>query len=506
VKTRPTAYLLCFLWLSSVAACARAQEFSWTDSAGKEQKTRDRKAVPSDAWKAVKSSVTGKDAPSGERFTTEEGATIALEGVQAPDVVDDGTALSRGGEAARKRLEELVKDRRLVLEWEGDRVLYDGALLCHAYDASGKLLAEILLEEGLVRLSLEDAAPRYWTTLRAAAERAVAQKLGVHAAPAGEIPPPAPYYLGVGLGLYAQDPDHDYSGFLKEIKEFGATHVLLSSSWLMEDWKSNEIGPVRGRSPSWACLSRTTRQARELGLGVAYLPLVLLRTGTVEHWRGDIQPTKTWLWFRNYGRYVARFADLAREHGVSLVSAGSEYSSMEQYTGAWKAVIGNLRARCGAKLTYSANWDHLRVIKFWNDLDVAGMTAYHSLTGKDDPTVAELEEGWRPIRDKLLELQRELEIPIFFTEVGYPSQDGANKDPWNYFINPDKPDLEEQADCFRAFTRTWESAPPEFRGFFIWKWWRNGDDSDRASYSIYGKPAYEVMKTWFAKKKATLPR
>ncbi len=501
-----TQRLLSALAVLLSTASGFAQEFSWVDAAGKERRTKNRKEIPASEWKAVTAAITVKSALSGERFETTEGAVIALEGIQAPDVADDGTVLSAGGETARARLEQLVKDRAITLEWEGDRVLYDGALLCHAVDPTGKLLAEILLEEGLVRLALEDSAPRHHATLRAAATRGIERKAGIYARSPGEMPPESPYYLGVGLGLYGQDPEHDYGGFLKEIKEFGATHVLISSSWLMEDWKSNEIGPVRGRSASWACISRTTKQARELGLAVVFLPLVLLRTGTVEHWRGDIEPTKTWLWFRNYGRYVGRFADLAREHGVSLVSVGSEYSSMEKYTGEWKSVIGNVRSRSAAKLTYSANWDHLRTIKFWNDLDLAGMTAYHSLTTKNDPSVEELANGWRPIRDKLLELQRDLEIPIFFTEVGYPSQDGANKDPWNYFINPEKPDPAEQADCFRAFTLVWESAPADFRGFFIWKWWRNGDDTDRYGYSIYDKPAYEVMKTWFAKKKTALPR
>lgn len=487
-----------------VAGAVAAQEFSWTDAAGKARRTKDRKAIPTEEWSSVRSAARGLKALSGERFQIVEGAAIVLEGVQAPEVVDDGTPLSAGGEAARARLEQLVRDQDLRLEWEGDRVLYDGAFLCHVLNAEGRLLSEILLEEGLVRLALEDFAMRHAEALRAAQFRAQERKAGLWARPAGAAPPETGYYLGVGLGLYAQDADYDYGGFIKEIKDFGATHVLISVSWLMEDWRSNEMGPVKGRTPSWPCVTRTVRQAREAGLGVVFLPLVLLRTGTVDHWRGDIDPTKLWLWFRNYGRYINRFADLSREFGGSLLSVGSEFSSLEKHTGPWKAVIASVRGRCPTKLTYSANWDHLRVIKFWNDLDVAGMTAYHSLTTKNDPSVAELAAAWRPIRDKLLELRAEIDVEIFFTEVGYPSQDGANKDPWNYFINEDHVDVDEQADCFRAFTQVWDEAPPEFRGFFIWQWWRNGDQTDRKGYSIYEKPAYGVMKDWFAARRAKL--
>jgi endonuclease YncB( thermonuclease family) len=496
------------LVLALVLAAASAQEFTWTeDAAGApgakagERRTRDRKAVPSERWKDVRARVRGAKALSGERFQIAEGAVVVLEGVQAPEVVDDGTILSFGGETARARLEELIRDQDLDLEWEGDRILYDGAFLCHALNGEGKPIAEVLLEEGLVRLCLEDAAMRRGEALKAAQARGQEKKRGLWAKAAGEAAPDTGYYLGVGLGLYSQDADHDYSGFLKEIKEFGATHVLISVSWLMEDWRSNEIGPVKGRTPTWACVARTTRQARELGLGVIYLPLVLLRTGTVEYWRGNIDPTKLWLWFRNYGRYICRFADLSREHGASLLSVGSEFTTMERHTGAWKAIIGDVRGRCPTKLTYSANWDHLRVIKFWNDLDLASMTAYFSLTKRNDPSVAELIEAWTPIRDKLMELREELDIPIFFSEVGYPSQDGANKDPWNYFLNPEKVDVDEQADCFAAFVQTWEGAPASFQGFSIWQWWRNGDSTDRYSYSIWEKPAYAPMKDWFARKR-----
>jgi hypothetical protein len=427
-------------------------------------------------------------------------------GVQAPDLPEDGSFATAGGEAAKARLDALVRDADLALEWEGERQLFDGAHLCHVFDAKGKSLAAILLEEGLVRLCLEDAAMRHADLLRSAQEKAKAAKVGLWAREA-KPPPPLDEILGAAIGLYSQDPEHDYGPFLVEMKDLGATHVEISSSWLMFDWRSNEFGPVKGRTPSWGCVERTTKQARDLGLDVAYLPLVLLQTGTRDHWRGDIAPTKLWLWFRNYGRYVARFADLAREQGAALVSVGSEYTTLERHTGAWKTIIANVRSRCDSKLTYSANWDHLRVIKFWNDLDYAGMTAYHSLSKKDDPTVEELTASWRDIRDRLLLLQKDLEIPFFFTELGYPSQDGANKDPWNYFINPQKPDLEEQADCYRAFTIAWDEAPRDaFKGFFIWKWWRNGDKSDLSSYSIHGKPAYDVMKAWIAKRRAVLKK
>jgi hypothetical protein len=250
-----------------------------------------------------------------------------------------------------------------------------------------------------------------------------------------------------------------------------------------------------------------TKQAHDRKLSVGYLPLVLLRTGTVEHWRGDIQPTQRWLWYRNYNRYIGRWADMARDLGVPLLSVGTEYSSLEKDTTAWRTIIANVRARYDGRLTYSANWDHLDVPLFWNDLDVVGMTGYHSLTTKNDPTVDEIVAAWAPIREKLMAAQARENKPILFTEIGYASQDGTNRDPWDYFrylhdLDKDgrqkPPDHGEQADCFAALFKVWGDAPQGFMGMYIWNWWRHEDPKTDYGYSVYGKPAYAVIKKYFA--------
>jgi endonuclease YncB( thermonuclease family) len=489
------------LWLALVALLApgaAAQEFRWIDAQGQARSARKPEDVPRGDWRTVTVEVHGAEATSGERFRTAEGITVVIEGIQAPSLDEDGTAVSAGGAKAMARLGELVKDKPITLEFEGDRRLPDGEYLAHPVREDGKLLAEILIEEGSVRLCLEDEAMRHAATLRAAHARAQASQSGVWANAVPPVPPEPMVHRGVSLGLYAQSPDFDYAAFLDEIKEVGASHVLIPSPWLMEDWQSNDFGPVKGRTSGWPTLQRVTTQARARGLAVCYQPLVLLRTGTVEHWRGDIQPTQRWLWFRNYNRYLGRWADMARDLGVSLLCVGSEYSSLERETAAWRAVIANARARFPGRLTYSANWDHLDILGFWNDLDIVGMTGYHSLTKKTDPTVEELVAAWAPIRDKLLKFHADVKKPVMFTEIGYPSQDGANKDPWNYYINTSKPDHEEQADCFRALFQTWKDHPGSFKGMYLWNWWRHDDPKVDVGYSVWGKPAYAVVKRYFA--------
>lgn len=67
-------------------------------------------------------------------------------------------------------------------------------------------------------------------------------------------------------------PDFDYSEFLNEIRDVRASHVAISSPRLMDDWQSNDIHPVEGRTASWSAIQRVTRGARDRGLSVAHQP------------------------------------------------------------------------------------------------------------------------------------------------------------------------------------------------------------------------------------------
>ncbi len=496
--------VFCVLVLLVVSVVA--QEFRWVDGRGQPKSTKDATKIPASEWKGVTATTKIVKAESGERLVTQEGLVVVLEGIQAPDPISDGTVISFLGSNARERAEALTKDKSVTLEFEGSRKLPDGAFLGHVVFDDSRLLSVMLLEEGLVRLAIEETARRHEVELQAAQKKAQAASAGVW----GRVPPPIPalpkHFRGMGLGLYAQSDDFDYGPFIKEMAEIGSSHALISVPWLMEDYKSPDMRPVGGRSASWMAIDRVCKQARQQRLGIAFLPLVLLRTGTYEYWRGNIQPDPVWLWFRNYGRYMARWADVSREHGAALLSIGSEFTTMERHTGAWRAVIANVRSRFAGPLTYSANWDHLKEIRWWNDIDLVGMTAYHSLTNPDDkvlsPTDEQLLQGWIPIRDRLIEfIRRDVGKPFFFTEVGYPSQDGCNHSPWNYFLAEDKPDAAEQAACFNAYFKAWESAPPDFKGEFVWNWFRTDTKADDISYSIWKKPAYDVVKSAFARSK-----
>jgi endonuclease YncB( thermonuclease family) len=445
--------------------------------------------------------LSGLRALSGDRFIASDGVPIAISGIQAPEPGDDGTVVTFLGDAARRRLDELVRERRLAVVHSPHDLLDDGTRLARVLLQDGRSLAVVMISEGLARPAPiatrdedRDAIDSAWRSAREA-------RRGLHGRePAPRSTAVEAFHDGISLGLYAQDDAYDYRPFLDQIRDLGASHLMLIVPRFLEDWRSTRLEAVRGRTASFAAVTRVSRQARERGLLLTFMPIVLLRTGTGDHWRGDIAPSNRLEWFRNYGRHLGHWADIAADCGASMLVVGSELSSMEKDEDRWRALIHGIRLRFSGMLSYSANWDHLTTIRFWDALDLVGMTGYHSLTAKDDPTRSEIVAAWRPIRDRILALHRETGRPFVFTELGYASQDGINKDPWNYLMSK-IPDWEEQADCYRAFFEVWSGSPPGYRGAYFYNWWQNLDPDDRLNYSIRGKPAEAVIRDAFRRRR-----
>ena len=226
-------------------------------------------------------------------------------------------------------------------------------------------------------------------------------------------------------------------------------------------------------------------------MSVLLLPIVLILDPGDEDWRGVLKPKDLGQWWQNYSSFLDHYLDIAESTGVDLFSVGSELGSLEDQTDVWNRVILNARGRYRGLLTYSANWDHGDVAEFFPSLDVVGMSAYFSLTEKRDPTVEELVVEWRRVAKGLRELVKRHGRPLILTELGYASQDGINQDPWNYVMNTDEIDLQEQSDCFEAFRRV----APEMEflsGAYFYDYYDQGGVQDW-SYSPRGKPA---MAQW----------
>jgi len=223
------------------------------------------------------------------------------------------------------------------------------------------------------------------------------------------------------------------------------------------------------------------------------------------------------------------YADMAERYGAAMLVIGTEpdTATMEDNpqapkdaTARWRNIIAEVRKHYSGPLTYSASshgdGQGPSRVKFWDELDYIGFEPYFGVTDKNDPTIAELKEGFDSKLEKLARpLYEKYGKPIILTEANCYSFDGANRDPIAANIQQISPqatsvndlplDLQEQADYYEALfqsvaTRDW------ITGIYWWAWYLDStmewsDDwqlTDRFDPFVR-KIAGQVMKKWYLK-------
>lgn len=290
-----------------------------------------------------------------------------------------------------------------------------------------------------------------------------------------------------------------YLPLIREIADLGADTLLLCPAAQMEHAKAQAIFIDARRTPSQSDLVEMIAEARRVGMRTILMPIVLLRHPRGSEWRGVIEPPEWKDWWRDYKEFARYFAQVAQDGAAEGFIVGSELVSTEKSTSDWLEVIEQARAIYpSGKLGYSANWDHYKPVKFWDKLDFIGMTTYYTLADQRNPSIDQIVERWRPVRDKILEWAREVKKPLIFTEVGWCSQEGAATAPWNYYQNmsANPEGHEEQRRLYEAFLKAWDTTP-ELKGVFWWEWTTSPGGPDDFNYTPRNKPAEQVLRRWF---------
>lgn len=291
----------------------------------------------------------------------------------------------------------------------------------------------------------------------------------------------------------------DFGRGISEIADLGANTLLVSIAGYMEHAHSQAIFIDSRRFPAPGDFKKLIAQANERQLHVIIMPIVLLSNPRGSEWRGVIDPPDWDEWWQQYEEFILYFADLARDSGADAFTVGSELVSTEKYTSRWEQIIQKVRTRFHGQLGYSANWDHYKPVKFWDKLDFLGMTSYYTLADERNPSVADIVKKWQPIRDEIMTWARSTGKPLFLTEVGWCSQEGAAQAPWNYYQNmkATPAGLEEQRRLYEAFLKAWD-ATPGLAGVIWWEWTPGDGGPDDYGYTPKAKPAEKIMRDWFA--------
>jgi hypothetical protein len=303
-------------------------------------------------------------------------------------------------------------------------------------------------------------------------------------------------------------PNFDQS--ISNLAGIRANWVTFTVFWFMENYYDTEM---HRRSDLYTVsdlsLIHAIQKAHELDMKVAIKPMVDVVDGT---WRGDISPVNWTLWFQNYRSFINYYAALAEANDAELFTVGTELRSSQVYTTEWINVIDDVRVLFSNDLTYAANWDSYDTsnVAFWSILDYVGVDAYFPLTNSNNPTVSQLINAWshctasgwwgtgRNWTNELFLTYNQTGKKIVFTEIGYYSQDGTNKQPWTGFSPPHSIDLQEQADCYQAALEVFKNET-WFMGWFWWNWETDPDAGGPYDnwYLLQNKPAQAILNQYY---------
>ncbi len=192
-------------------------------------------------------------------------------------------------------------------------------------------------------------------------------------------------------------------------------------------------------------------------------------------WRGAITFDSDEAWKRFFSDYRAWIVDQARfaqKHDLPLFSVGVEYKQTIRFEAEWRRIIAAVREVYRGQITYAANWDEYRDVKFWDAVDLIGVQAYFPV-GEAHPTKKAIEAAWDQHLMDLEGLSSRAERPIVFTELGYARSVDAAREPW-------KPATDGSTAAVAIRTMLMETAmeriarAPHVRGLFWWKWLPTG--------------------------------
>lgn len=310
-----------------------------------------------------------------------------------------------------------------------------------------------------------------------------------------QIQADAPYpkiFFQKGVSFSAEFPNPyasaDARQLLRTLHADGVNAVALVPYGSMQLGSPEIRGFGRHSWESDEGLRELTRLAHALGMKVMLKPGIWIRGG---HFGGDIEfssPADSEKWFEQYGSFIERYAKLAAEIHVDLFCVGGEFVRMSRYEADWRRIIASVRRVYPGPLTYAANFgEEFQNLKFWDALDFIGLQEYYPLP--NDLSTAALVE-------KVEAVQKRFRKPVIFTEVGFPSAPGGNRHPWQDG-KPGSADPQLQARCYRAIFQAFYRKP-WFEGMYWWKVGTNGfGGPDDTSLTPWGKPAMQVVKTWY---------
>jgi len=289
------------------------------------------------------------------------------------------------------------------------------------------------------------------------------------------------------------------AGSLARLRALGADAVSVTPFAFQREFDRPAIGMLfdgqrRGFAPETdLSVAVTCADAAANGLTVILKPHLWCGHG---HWCGEIamrDPADWPRWFSEYERLAVHYALLARAHRIPIFCIGTELRGTTGHEAEWRALIRKLRAIHPGFLTYCANWsDEVEQLRFWDALDVVGLSAYWPLADAPGADDRSLTTRFEQVLERMRRVGRQREKPVWFLEIGFPDV----KDAW---LTPHKNDGTpdggtDQGRAYRIVLET--TAAQRFPdGLFFWKWPSRAPDPDRRfDYWPWGRAAEQAVR------------
>jgi hypothetical protein len=290
------------------------------------------------------------------------------------------------------------------------------------------------------------------------------------------------------------------------MRNTGANTVMLEATWVVDSNDGNEIRRGPGTVTD-ADLLAAAQRAQSVGMSVMLTTKIACACSI--RWRGSLYPSNRAAFFDSYRQMTNHYATLAQQIGAVAYFVGSEMNSTQGETAQWRQVITEARERyqgSNRRIGYQVNWDTMREVGFWDEVDIAGLSVYTPLSDAMQPNVADLLKAWRSSdtvawrgTDWFEEIRKFAQShgkPVLFGEIGYQSASQATQRPWQQ-EKIEQWDPQLQADAYQAALTTFESQP-WWLGAIWWEWKITSADEGDMDYSPRGKLAEELLTKWYA--------
>ena len=325
-------------------------------------------------------------------------------------------------------------------------------------------------------------------------------------------------FKGVTFGYYAKNGYFGSPEAKREvdrIAELRIPWICLVTTIMQDAFYSTRMYRDFLNTPSDDERIGIIRYIHDKGIKVMLRPMIECWDGTQRSLltlpQGEIQPGLAFHyrddWFRNYAAATSHYLRIAAATGCEAYGLDSELNNLADCSDNWRKIVDLAHGLYQGHLTTSLinTEQYIGLLDDRNcwfyALDSVGTSFYYPATEDGRGTVESMIEHLRPHVDPMTRFAEKLGTCFYLGECGCCSVENATRLPY-YWKNGRYYDGGQQADYMSAVIRLF-AEQPWWGGMFWWKWDQQivredflDDPAGDKGFTIYGKPAAEIMRKW----------